>query len=175
MTAVVFQTDKHSFFRVPLYFKEPNSDTYSLCRKIAPLVKGREHLVRVTGDASGKNRISGSDGALNQYQIIARELGLKDSQFVLPNFNPPIADRRVFCNSIIQNFPECVIDESLEDLIHDIKFTTCALDRNGEISINKTGVNEYTGVDNKQMGHLMDCFTYGLMVTLYDFVKIHKS
>lgn len=175
MTCVLFQTDGRTYFRVPLSWKEANSDTYALCRKIKPLIQGKEHLVRVTGDASGKNRISGTDGAINQYQIIQQELGLKTTQFILPKFNPPISDRRVLSNSVIEHIDDFCIDERNEALIKDCQFTTVSHDVNGDLAIDKKGINEYTGEDNRLMGHLMDCLTYGIIVKFHDFVKIPKS
>ena len=175
MTCVMFQTDERTFFRVIHAFKQSNSDTYALCREIKRWIEGREYMVRVTGDASGKNRISGTDGAINQYQIIQRQLGLKDRQFMLPSFNPPIADRRTFCNSIIEFLDEFSINENLDDLIQDVQFTTCSYDNEGDLKINKNGTNEYLGIDNRHMGHLMDCLTYGMMLTLAHLIKYHRS
>lgn len=175
MTAVIFQTDKESYFHVIGIIKAPNSDIYDLCRRLEGFIGKHRHLVNVTGDASGKNRMSGTDGALNQYQIMATQLKLNADQFHVPNFNPPIADRRVFSNSVIENFPNLFIHESCEDLINDVKFTLCGHDKDGNLAIQKTGINEYTGQDNRMMGHLMDCLTYGFMVTLTDFIHIPKS
>lgn len=175
MTAVLFQTDHQSYFRVIKNYKVPNSDTYNLCRLIERDFKGKNVAWMVTGDASGKNRISGSDGALNQYQIISKQLQIPTERFKIFSFNPSIADRRVFSNSVLSHFPEVAVDESCQDLIHDCKFTLCGYDKDGDLSIAKSGVNEYTGVDNKFMGHLMDCLTYGMMVTLHNFIKVHKS
>lgn len=176
MTAIIFQTDHRTFFRIIHAFKVANSDTYDLCENyIKPLIKGREHMVYVTGDASGKNRISGSKGHLNHYQIIKSELRLKDDQFELLAVNPGISENRVFMNSVLQHFPEFVLDESLEELIKDMKFTLTEMDRNGNLAIKKTGMNEYLSVDNKELGHLMDCVRYGATVTLHDFVTVPKS
>jgi hypothetical protein len=175
MTAVLFQTDHRTFFRVVKCYKIPNSDTYALCRRIKKDFEGKNAAFMITGDASGKNRISGSDGALNQYKIISQELQIPTDRFKIFSFNPKIQDRRVFSNSVISKFPLFEVDESCEDLIHDCKFTLCGFDKEGELEIKKNGVNEYTGVDNKFMGHLMDCLTYGMMITLHNFVKIPKS
>lgn len=175
MTAVLFQTDHRTWFKVIKNYKIPNSDTYRLCRQIKQDFKGVNVAWMVTGDASGKNRISGSDGALNQYQIISKELQIPSDRFKIFSFNPLIADRRVFSNSVLTSFPLFQMDESCEDLIHDCKFTLCSHDKDGNLTIAKSGVNTYTGVDNMFMGHLMDCLTYGMMITLHDFIKIPKS
>ena len=139
MTCSVCQTDRTTFFRVIKSYKIPNSDTYDICRYLKPLIKGREHLVKVTGDASGKNRISGAKAHMNHYQIIAAELGLKDDQFELFGSNPGISENRVLMNSLCENFPEFVVDESLTECIEDLEFTTTSLDRDRKLIINKTG------------------------------------
>ena len=175
MTCVIGQTDHQTYLRVTHAFKVPNSDTYDLCEKIKPIIEGWEHMVYVTGDASGKNRISGSKGHLNHYQIIRDELGLIDDQFKLLIVNPLISENRVFMNSLLQKFPEFLIDESLEELIKDVQFTVTDIDKDGEVSIKKTGTNEYLSVDNKTLGHLMDCLRYFATITLHKWVNIPRS
>jgi hypothetical protein len=175
MTCSVCQTDGRTFFRVIKSFKIPNSDTYDICRYIKPLIKGREHLVKVTGDASGRNRISGARAHMNHYQIIAAELGLKEDQFKLMGSNPGISENRVLMNSLCENFPEFVVDESLTDCIEDLEFTTTSIDREGRLQINKTGVNEYLGIDNRLMGHTLDNIRYCATINLHKWVNIPKS
>lgn len=175
MTACIGQTDSTTYLHITNAFRIENSDTYDLCRQIKPLIKGREHMVFVTGDASGKNRIAGAQGHINHYQIIASELGLKSDQFRIPGANPLITDSRVFMNSLVEKFPEFLIDSSLEDLINDIMFTTVSINRKGEVEINKTGINEYTGADNRTMGHQLDNVRYLAHQTLGQWLTIPKS
>lgn len=175
MTCVIAQTDHETFFQVTHAFKIPNSDTYDLCSRLKPIIQGREHMVYVTGDASGKNRISGTRGHVNHYQIIQGELGLKDSQFKLLTSNPGLSDSRVFCNSVIQNFPSFLVHSDLGELIKDIKFTLTDTAPDGSLQIMKAGINKYLSIDNKEMGHLLDCLRYVMHITLSKWVKIPKS
>lgn len=175
MTCIIFQTDRENFFYVIKAFSISNSDTYELCRELKPYIEGREHMVIVTGDASGKNRMSGLPGHINHYQIIASELGLRDNQFKIPGANPRITDSRVFCNSIVANFPDFKVDSSLEGFIEDLKFTVCGVDKEGKLTILKTGLNPYLSKDNSLIGHSLDNLRYSIHATLYKWLKVPKS
>lgn len=178
MTAIAFQTDRRTFFRVLKEWRIPDSDTYELCEKIREWIEEKKILsrIRVTGDASGANRISGARKHINQYEIIRTELRVSDHAFSLPTANPFIADSRTFVNSIFARFPEFVIDpEECPYLVEDIRFVLVGADASGDIAILKKGRNPYAGVDNSRLGHLLDCLRYGLHVNLSEFVKIPRS
>ena len=142
---------------------------------IAQDIQGRSPTVKVTGDASGKNRISGARGHINQYQIIKEQLNLSWEQFQVPTVNPLIADSRTFCNAILYRLPSLRINASCEHLIKDLMFVLVDSNRQGDIEIKKTGMNPFLGVDNKTLGHLSDCFRYLLTATFTDYLEIPKS
>lgn len=146
-----------------------------MCEEIKPWIEGREHMVFITGDASGKNRIAGARGHVNHYQIIQEELRLKNNQFQLFQSNPHISDSRVFCNSLFQKFPSILMDASMVHSIKDLKFVQVGLDNDGDIKIKKKGTNPYLQVDNETLGHLLDCIRYGLHATLAKWITIPKS
>lgn len=171
MTCIIAQTDHVSFLHVIKEFRIENSDTYELCEQIKPIIYGREHVVKVTGDASGRNRMSGARGHINHYAIIQTELGLKTDQFEVPPNNPGISESRAFVNSILYRFPTLIVDESCEYLIEDLKFVETDIDRNGQVGIKKTGVNNGNQKDNRTMGHLSDTFRYLLHSTLHDWFR----
>jgi len=175
MTALLIQSDRSTFSRTIKEFRIPNSDTYEMCRTIKPYIEGYEHLVTATGDSSGKSRISGTRGHINQFQIIMQELQLNARQFAIPSVNPLIADSRVFINSLTEKLPEMVIDSTCEFLIKDLQF--CMIDRNasGDVAIKKAGMNEHTGISNSQMGHLLDCFRYAHHVLFLNWLEIPHS
>jgi len=178
MTAILFQTDHSTYFRVFKEFRVPNSDTYDLCARIKAwlLENGYQNRIQVTGDASGKNRISGAREHINHYEIIRTELGVAEQFFNIPGANPFISDSRVFCNSILARFPEVSIDpEGCPYLVEDLRFVLVGVDQEGKIRIQKTGKNQYAGVDNSKLGHLLDCLRYGLHVTLSKFIRIPRS
>lgn len=171
MTCVIGQTDGQGWIRIIKEFRQPNSDTYALCDQISPFVYGREHLIKVTGDASGKNRMSGTRGHINQYEIIKNQLSLSYDQFVIPSVNPSIADSRTFMNSLLYRFPEFIIDPSCEYTIQDLRFVETDFDRDGNLQIKKAGVNKSLQISNAQIGHLSDCVRYLCHVTLYHWFK----
>ncbi|HUN04012.1 MAG TPA: phage terminase large subunit [Niabella sp.] len=166
MTCLVMQTDYENFIHVIREIRIPNSDTYEMCTMIKPLIEGLEHLVIVTGDASGKNRQSAAYGHANQYQIIMQELELSSNQFKILEVNPSISDSRTFCNSVITKFPSVLVNHECEWLIKDLMFVTASTDINGDICIQKGGQNIHLNIDNKHLGHLMDCFRYCLHIML---------
>lgn len=175
MTCCIFQTDRETFFYVIKSFNIRNSDTYELCKEIKPMIEGREHLAFITGDASGKNRIAGLAGHINHYEIIRSELGLKISQFNVPSSNPRISDSRVFCNSIVANFPDFKVNKSEKTFIQDLKYTVTGVDKEGKLTIQKTGMNPYLSKDNALMGHNLDNLRYALHATLFKWIKVPKS
>ncbi len=175
MTAILGQTDECTSLKILHEFRIPDSDTYSMCEAIRPFIAGMEHIVKVTGDASGKNRMAGTRGHINHYEIIKEQFGLTNAQFKLPGSNPFISDSRVFVNALLQRLPECLINESCEHLLNDIRFVQVDMDREGNIAIKKTGSNEALGVDNSKIGHLLDTFRYISHATFTNWLKVHHS
>lgn len=175
MTCTMQQSDGHSYMRVIKEFRAMPSDTYALCDLIRPIIYGMEHLILITGDASGSNRISGARNHINHYEIVKAELGLKNEQFRVPSANPFISDSRVFMNSLFYRLPEFLIDSSCEYLIQDLKFLEVAIDNDGKVEIQKTGINKSLQIDNKLLGHMSDTLRYGCHSMLPDWLKLPKS
>jgi hypothetical protein len=174
MTCVMGQTDYRNFIHFNIEFRQNDSDTYALCEAIKPMISGKEHTVVVTGDASGSNRISGTRGHINQYQIIKEQLGLSWEQFKVPKANPYIADSRTFCNALLHRLP-ILFSPSMEYTIKDMMFTLCDVDREGNLLIKKTGHNQFLGIDNKLVGHHLDNIRYFFHATFTDYLEIPKS
>lgn len=179
--AIVFQTDRSSFFHILDEVRVENGDTPLVCDILKERWRGKEFskgdmpTERVTGDASGLARMSGVKGHLNQYQVIQRELEIPEERFVLADTNPEIPDSRVFTNSIWSRFPNCYIHPRCKFTIHDLNFLQIRRDQDGRVHIQKTGKNIMAVMDAESMGHLGDCTRYGMHNTLYNFVTIPKS
>lgn len=176
MTCLLIQTDRHSWSKTIKEFRIPNSDTFEMCRVIKPWIEGHEHLVTVTGDASGSNRNSGMRDHVNHYHTIINELRLKSDQLQVPSSNPFITDSRVFCNSILSRLPECLIDEDeCPFLVDDLKYVLVDYDLQGDVEIKKRGMNEHTGMSNSLMGHLLDCWRYAHHVCFMNWLEFPRS
>ena len=146
ITAIVsqFADNKIKFVRE---FRLANSDIYALCDQIKAAYPTAAFII--TGDASGQNRSALTAGNINYYNIIQQKLSLADGQMVVPSFNPSIADSRVLCNSILQNF-DVLIDSSCKYLIEDLKYVEVKEDG----SIDKA--------KDSHRGHLLDAWRYTL-------------
>jgi hypothetical protein len=174
MTCTVWQTDGYSWARCLQEYRVPNSDTYELCRMIVD-DWGYDYEMYVTGDASGSNRNPAIRHQLNHYDIIRDELRLGRDAFKVPTFNPAISVSRMFCNAVIKNLDEFVIDDGCKYLIDDIRFVQAYLDASGNVAIRKTGINPYANMDNRKLGHLLDTMRYFLHTALAELVTIPKS
>lgn len=176
MTCLLIQTDGFRWSKVIKEYRIENSDTYEMCRVIKEDIGHMMHMVTVTGDASGKNRLSGTRGHINHYNIIMSELGLGLSQFKVPTVNPGISESRVFINSLLSRLPELFVDEEkCPYLVKDLRFCLADTDSQGKIMIQKTGKNKHAGMDNSQMGHLLDCFRYGHHAAFINWLEIPRS
>jgi hypothetical protein len=182
MTCTVYQTDGYTYHHTLKEYRVENSDTYEVCDRIKAdfyhsndLYKGTPSF-KIRGDASGSNRMSGTRGHINHYEIIRTELGLTWQSFDIPTANPGISASRVFCNSILQHFQNVKIKESTcPYLVKDMMFCLSGLDSNGRTVIEKTGKNKFINMDNKMLGHLMDNWRYGVHTDLHNFIQIPKS
>lgn len=174
MTCTLWATDRITYAHAFKEYRIPNSDTYELCRQITEDFHYLLDYCYVTGDASGRNRMAGTKGAVNHYQIINTELALNMNQFMVPNANPEITDSRVFCNSLIQGI-EFTVDPSCKYLIRDLQFTEIIRNNKGKVEIKKNGANKYAGCDNTEMTHLSDTARYFMHVAFHDWLQIPKS
>lgn len=175
MTCVIGQSDGRTFVRALKEFRQPDSDTYALCELVKEYIKGYEHIVIITGDASGNNRMSGTRGHINQYNIIKEQLDLKWEQFEIPSVNPLIADSRTFMNSLFSKLPEFLVDSSCEHLINDLMYVESIIDLNGNIGIKKKGTNKYMSLSNNELSHLSDCLRYFVHRAMITWNAVHRS
>lgn len=146
ITAIASQYEDGEI-RILKEFRLSNSDIYELCDQVTAAYPNFTYMV--TGDASGSNRSALTAGNLNYYNIIQQKLKLVDAQMKVPSFNPAIADSRVLCNSILQNYP-IYIDPSCTYLIDDLKYVEVT--QEGDINKAK----------DKHRSHLLDTFRYTL-------------
>lgn len=176
MTCTVSQSNGVNFIRFLREFRIENSDTFQLCEELDKVIEPKlRHLIIVTGDASGNNRMSGTRGHINHYQIIMSQLDLRVEQFKVPSSNPFISDSRVFMNSLLYSLPEFLIDPSCKHLIRDFKFLEKIIGLDGKVEIAKRGTNIHLNVDNSTLGHLSDTARYACNLVLYDWFKFPKS
>jgi len=79
----------------------------------------------LTGDAMGnRGDLSQRDNA-NYYEQIARGLGLKDRQMVVPRANPTHENSRAECNFVLQNFPDFKISPNCKGVRRDVRSVEC--------------------------------------------------
>lgn len=175
MTCVVAQTDEQSWVRFIKEYRIANSDTYEMCDRIISDFGELNPYYQITGDASGMNRSSATIGHINHYDIIKEKLGISLSQIKVLSANPGISESRSFCNSIMKSITEFSVDPAMEFTIMDLRFTETGVDTKGHMSIKKTGMNKYAGLDNSQMTHLGDAVRYLLHAILNDWIIMPRS
>lgn len=176
MTCTVFQTDQYTFHNTIKELRMEDSDLESLCDELMTDYPGHYMHAFVTGDATGLKREVANRGGLSHYDTIMNRLGLSKSQIRVPLSNPLISNSRVFCNSILQHFPNVTISPTgCPYLIKDMQFVMAGVDREGKLCIEKHGKNPYINMDNSKLGHLLDTWRYGVHTTLRSFVKIPHS
>ena len=62
-----------------------------------------------------------------------------------------------------------------EGFIKGMGFVLGGLDSQGEVTIQKNGMNPYMNVSNKELSHLCDCLRYGFETDLKQWVRIPQS
>lgn len=154
-TASQFIDDQKRFIKE---FRLRDSDIYELCDHIKASFPFASILL--SGDATGRNRSALAKGNINYYKVVKDKLGLTDQQIKTPSVNPAVSDRRVVCNSILQN-RDIIIDPSLKYLIEDCKYVE--VNEEGDIDKGK----------DKHRAHLIDCFGYDLCTFHSDMIKVH--
>lgn len=176
MTAIAYQTDQETYFRVLKEFRVMESNSYQICQQVkAEFETDHVPLYMVTGDPSGRNRTRGIAKPLSDYDIIREGLYLGPRQIVAPIAHSRIGVQRIMVNSVLTHFPEISIDPSCEWLIKDMEFCLKGLDSDGEITKQKTGINPYMNISNKELFHLGDCFLYGAETDLRQWMKVPQS
>lgn len=141
-------------------FRLSNSDIYELCDRIKACYPNA--LFIVTGDASGHNRSALAKGNINYYTVIQQMLGLTGNQMQQPGVNPSVADNRVLCNSVLQNYNVIIDKENCPHLIEDLKYVE--VDNHGDIKKDRTA--EFKKADE------LDCFRYMLNTHLGWFINL---
>lgn len=152
ITCIVGQCDGLDEVRILDEYRLINSDIYELCNRI--LSDYPDKMLLVTGDASGQNRTA-LKRDLDYYKIIKQVLKLGMGQFKLPGANPPIANTRVLCNSLLGRHDNFKFSDRVPYTVMDIQ--ECEVDSEGGIDKTK----------DKHQSHLLDCFRY----FCYTFLK----
>lgn len=123
-----------------------NSDIFELCERI--MSDHSNAFLKITGDASGRNRTAITRGNKNYFQIIKALLKVNSRQFVLPSKNPFHANTRVLANLLFAKHPALLLNKSMQYLIADID--NVEIDENGGIAKGK----------DKHKSHLLDTMLY---------------
>lgn len=144
---IVYQTPDENTLNVIKEIRLNNSDIYQMCDHIKALYPDR--VFQVTGDKSGYNRVGTTRGKTSYWQIVKKELGLKDFQIKLRGKNLDLLSSRILCNSAMYNkditiSPECV------NLIKDCKYAI--VDERGELIKDR----------NKNQNDFLDDLRYAL-------------
>jgi hypothetical protein len=126
-TCVLGQRISDNSLRVIDIIKLNNASIYDMCNHIR--VKYPYHWI-ATGDASGKSRSGTTKGNLSYWQIIRKELNLKDHQIKLRSKNLDHTTSQVICNSVLEH-KDVVIHKKNKDLIDDCTFA--ATDEYGKL------------------------------------------
>jgi hypothetical protein len=156
-TCLVWQEGRDWIYYIDEIFLD-NSDIYEVCDVINAKYPGAHFLI--TGDASGRNRNAALKGRKNFYIIIKDKLNLKDAQITLPGKNPPIANSRILCNSILARHGSVYFSATgCKETIKDCKY----------VEVNDKG--EKDGGKNKHRGHLLDCLIYSFNSFHHGFLK----
>jgi len=156
MTCSIGQAVNIRTLRVFDAMKIENGSTPELCDKIIAKYPHFIYKMRITGDATGKNRSPLLVGEINHYTIIKQKLKLKDSSLSVQTKNRDLSASRILCNSILQN-ATVTIDDHLTEFITDIALAS--VDENGDL------------VKTNSMGlHYFDNFRYMLEAVFPDFI-----
>lgn len=154
-TCLVGQIDGFSMVLILDEYRLMNSDPEEICNRI--LIDYPDHMLLVTGDASGNNRIAAKRD-LTSYKEIKRVLKLGMGQFRVPSANPPIKSTRILCNALLYRHPNYQFSDRVPYLVMDIEQTEA--DAHG-------GINEAA---DKHKGHLFACWRYFNWTFLNKFV-----
>ena len=141
-------------------FRLQNSDIYELCDRVKAMYPNA--LLLVTGDATGQNRSALAKGNINYYTVIEQSLNLTPNQMLQPTINPSVADSRVLCNSILQNYRIVIDKENCKHLIEDLKYVE--VDDKGDIKKDRSA--EFKKADE------LDCFRYLLNTHFSWFINL---
>lgn len=130
MTALISQQPNFKSQRIFEEIRLNDGSTPEICDYI--IAKYPQFLFKmdVTGDATGQNRSAMVRGNVNHYHIIKDKLQLTDRQLLIPKVNSSHLNRRVLCNSVLQN-ADFAITENCKETIADCVFA--AVDEEGDL------------------------------------------
>ena len=154
----IIATDNGKKAQILKEFRLSDSDIYKLCSEIRSWLPIGCYI-EVTGDSTGSNRSAMTQGNINYYDIIEKELRISRRQIRTPTYNIGHENSRALMNSLfIEDLIE--LDESCKWLIDDLVY--CEVLPDGHINKKKN--------EASNMGHLLDCLRY-LLATFYNTRK----
>lgn len=148
-------TENKTKVQVLKEFRLADSDIYNLCKEIRDWLPKGAYL-EVTGDSTGQNRSAMTQGNVNYYDIIVKELRISQRQVRTPTFNIGHENSRALMNSLFMD-NNIEIDEGCKWTIDDLVY--CEVLPDGHINKKKN--------EASNMGHLLDCLRY-LCATYYN-------
>lgn len=161
ITCLVSQDDGHKVKNYIEQIKLASSNIYDLCDYIK--AKYGNHLILVTGDATGRNSSALVKDNLNYFKIIKAQLNLGDRQMRQPVSNPPLIENRVLVNSAFHHLDISIDPVNCKSLIFDLEHAAVLPDG----SLDKTDRNDPT----KQLDAL-DCLRYDLNTFFKHILKL---
>lgn len=135
----------------------PNGSTPEVCEIIQSDYSNWLYNMKITGDATGRNRSALTRGNLNHYRVIKTMLDLRDDDICVPTQNLALSDSRVLCNSVLKN-ANFFITKNCKATIKDIEMAM--VDSEGELIKNPTFPC-----------HKLDSARYLIAETYKDFIK----
>jgi phage terminase large subunit len=157
ITAIVAQFD-NNLIRIIKEYRLSNSDIHELCKRISADFMGKNYYLKITGDASGKNRSAMVSGNVNYYILIKQILKLNDSNFFVQSSNSSIKNSRALTNYILGT-QDILINDTCQHLIDDLLY----VEMNEQGDIDKT--------KDKHRTHLLDCFRYFIDVNFQKYLS----
>lgn len=139
------------------YIKLPNGSTPEVCDMVLARYPEFKFHIKVTGDATGRNRSPMLVGEVTHYTIIKQKLSLKESDLRVQSKNKDLDASRLLCNSILEH-AEVIITNNCEDLITDCVYSE--VDEKNDL------------IKTQQEGrHFLDNFRYLLEAYFPDFLE----
>lgn len=130
MTALIGQKETPTKGTIFDEMEIQTGSTEEMCDLIAAKYKDWMYDLKVTGDATGRNRQAVTQGNLNHYRVIQDKLKLLDRDLIVPRSNPAHKDSRVLGNSVLQH-AEFFITKNCRKTIRDC--STASVDEFGAI------------------------------------------
>lgn len=139
----------------------PDGSTPELCEVLRAEYVKWTYNMKVTGDATGRNRSALVRGNLNHYRVFKDMLSLADDDIEVPKQNLALSDSRVLCNSVFKN-AKFYITKNCKRTIKDLEMAM--VDTEGELIKNPTFP-----------AHHFDTARYMIHNTYADFIRYpHK-